>query len=86
MKRASAPTRRATRRPRSGSSALRGDNGERAVVVDDPNLGEIVVPRSMMYLALTYDHRLLDGADAMRFLATIKDRLEAGHFESELGL
>jgi 2-oxoglutarate dehydrogenase E2 component (dihydrolipoamide succinyltransferase) len=59
---------------------------KRAVVVDDPDLGEIIVPRSMMYLALTYDHRLVDGADAMRFLGTIKERLEAGNFEAELGL
>jgi 2-oxoglutarate dehydrogenase E2 component (dihydrolipoamide succinyltransferase) len=59
---------------------------KRAVVVDDPDLGEIIVPRSMVYLALSYDHRLVDGADAMRFLGTIKERLEAGNFESELGL
>ena len=59
---------------------------KRAVVVDDPQLGEIIVPRSMMYLSLTYDHRLVDGADAMRFLTTIKERLEAGQFEAELGL
>jgi pyruvate dehydrogenase E2 component (dihydrolipoamide acetyltransferase) len=59
---------------------------KRAVVVDDPDLGEIIVPRSMVYLALTYDHRLVDGADAMRFLGTVKERLEAGNFEPELGL
>ena len=59
---------------------------KRAVVVDDPNLGEIIVPRSMVYLSLSYDHRLVDGADAARFLGTIKERLEAGAFESELGL
>jgi 2-oxoglutarate dehydrogenase E2 component (dihydrolipoamide succinyltransferase) len=59
---------------------------KRAVVVDDPDLGEIIVPRSMVYLALSYDHRQVDGADAARFLTTIKERLEAGHFESELGL
>ena len=41
---------------------------------------------SMVYLALTYDHRLVDGADAARFLITIKARLEAGAFEAELGL
>ena len=35
----------------------------------------------MVYLALTYDHRIVDGADAARFLTTIKDRLEAGEFE-----
>jgi pyruvate dehydrogenase E2 component (dihydrolipoamide acetyltransferase) len=59
---------------------------KRAVVVDDAELGEIIVPRSMVYLALTYDHRLVDGADAARFLTTIKERLEAGNFETELGL
>ncbi|HEY3504755.1 MAG TPA: 2-oxoglutarate dehydrogenase, E2 component, dihydrolipoamide succinyltransferase [Actinocatenispora sp.] len=59
---------------------------KRAVVVDDPQLGEIIVPRSMVYLALSYDHRLIDGADAARFLATLKERLEGGNFESELGL
>ena len=58
----------------------------RAVVVDDPDLGEIIAPRSMVYLALSYDHRLVDGADAARFLTTIKERLEAGDFESDLGL
>ncbi|BCJ36244.1 dihydrolipoamide acetyltransferase component of pyruvate dehydrogenase complex [Actinocatenispora thailandica] len=59
---------------------------KRAVVVDDENLGEIIVPRSMVYLALSYDHRLVDGADAARYLATVKERLEAGDFESSLGL
>jgi 2-oxoglutarate dehydrogenase E2 component (dihydrolipoamide succinyltransferase) len=58
----------------------------RAVVVEDPDLGEIIVTRSMVYLALSYDHRLVDGAEAARFLATIKDRLEAGHFEADLGV
>ncbi len=42
--------------------------------------------RSMVYLALTYDHRLVDGADAARFLVAIKHRLEEGAFEGELGL
>ena len=59
---------------------------KRAVVVDDPNLGELIVPRSMVYLALSYDHRIVDGADAARFLVTMKDRLEAGQFEGDLGL
>jgi pyruvate dehydrogenase E2 component (dihydrolipoamide acetyltransferase) len=58
---------------------------KRAVVVEDPQLGELILPRSMAYFALSYDHRLVDGADAARFLATIKERLEAGNFESELG-
>ena len=40
----------------------------------------------MVYLALTYDHRLVDGADAARFLTTIKGRLEAGAFEADLGV
>jgi len=59
---------------------------KRAVVIDDPDLGEAIVPRSMVYLALSYDHRLVDGADAARFLTAIKDRLEGGNFEAELGL
>jgi pyruvate dehydrogenase E2 component (dihydrolipoamide acetyltransferase) len=59
---------------------------KRAAVVDDPDLGEVILPRSTVYLALSYDHRLVDGADAARFLATIKDRLEAGAFETDLGL
>lgn len=59
---------------------------KRAVVVDDPNLGEIIVPRSMAYLALSYDHRIVDGADAARYLSAVKERLEAGQFESDLGL
>ena len=40
----------------------------------------------MAYFALTYDHRLVDGADAARFLVAVKQRLEDGGFESELGL
>jgi pyruvate dehydrogenase E2 component (dihydrolipoamide acetyltransferase) len=59
---------------------------KRAVVVDDPALGEVIAVRSMVYLALTYDHRLVDGADAARFLVTVKNRLEEGSFEAELGL
>ena len=59
---------------------------KRPVVVEDPALGEVIAVRSMMYLALTYDHRLVDGADAARFLTTVKNRLEEGSFEAELGL
>jgi 2-oxoglutarate dehydrogenase E2 component (dihydrolipoamide succinyltransferase) len=59
---------------------------KRPVVMEDPALGEVITVRSMVYLALTYDHRLIDGADAARFLATIKERLEEGAFEAELGL
>jgi pyruvate dehydrogenase E2 component (dihydrolipoamide acetyltransferase) len=59
---------------------------KRPVVVEDPALGEVIAVRSMAYLALTYDHRLVDGADAARFLTTVKNRLEEGSFEAELGL
>jgi pyruvate dehydrogenase E2 component (dihydrolipoamide acetyltransferase) len=59
---------------------------KRPVVVDDPALGEVITVRSMVYLALTYDHRLVDGADAARYLTTVKNRLEEGAFETELGL
>jgi 2-oxoglutarate dehydrogenase E2 component (dihydrolipoamide succinyltransferase) len=59
---------------------------KRAVVVEDPTLGEVIAVRSMVYLSLTYDHRLVDGADAARFLVTVKNRLEEGAFEADLGL
>src|SRR3954469_24457500 len=59
---------------------------KRPVVVDDPDVGEVIAVRHMVYLALTYDHRMVDGADAARFLVTIKERLEAGEFEADLGL
>jgi pyruvate dehydrogenase E2 component (dihydrolipoamide acetyltransferase) len=59
---------------------------KRPVVVNDPALGEVVAVRSMVYLALTYDHRIVDGADAARFLVTVKNRLEEGDFAAELGL
>ncbi|SFC53327.1 2-oxoglutarate dehydrogenase E2 component [Nocardioides terrae] len=54
---------------------------KRPVVIDDPNLGETIAVRYMVYLALTYDHRLVDGADAGRFLQDVKKRLESGAFE-----
>ncbi|HXR72267.1 2-oxoglutarate dehydrogenase, E2 component, dihydrolipoamide succinyltransferase, partial [Actinocrinis sp.] len=59
---------------------------KRPAVVTDQVLGEVIAVRSIVYLALSYDHRLVDGADAARFLSTIKARLEEGRFESELGL
>jgi 2-oxoglutarate dehydrogenase E2 component (dihydrolipoamide succinyltransferase) len=58
----------------------------RPVVVKDGELGETIAIRSMVYLALSYDHRIVDGADAARFLVTMKERLEAGAFERALGL
>jgi len=54
---------------------------KRPVVIDDPNLGETIAVRHMVHLSLTYDHRLVDGADAGRFLQEVKKRLEAGSFE-----
>ncbi len=53
----------------------------RPVVVLDSEGGETIAIRSMVYLALTYDHRLVDGADAARFLETVKRRLEEANFE-----
>ncbi|MGZ5368782.1 MAG: 2-oxoglutarate dehydrogenase, E2 component, dihydrolipoamide succinyltransferase [Aeromicrobium sp.] len=58
---------------------------KRPVVIDDPNIGESIAVRNMVYLALTYDHRIVDGSDAARFLTNIKERLESGSFEAELG-
>ncbi|MFM8621520.1 MAG: 2-oxoglutarate dehydrogenase, E2 component, dihydrolipoamide succinyltransferase [Candidatus Nanopelagicaceae bacterium] len=59
---------------------------KRPMVVKGADGGETIAIRSMVYLALSYDHRIVDGADAARFLVTLKDRLEAGNFEAELGL
>jgi 2-oxoglutarate dehydrogenase E2 component (dihydrolipoamide succinyltransferase) len=58
----------------------------RAVVVDDPDLGEVVAVRHMMYAILTYDHRIIDGADAARYLVKVKEVLEQADFSTELGL
>ena len=59
---------------------------KRPVVVKDDTGADVIAIRSMVYLALTYDHRLVDGADAARFLGAIKARLEEAAFEAELGL
>jgi len=59
---------------------------KRPVVATDEDGNDTIAIRSMIYLALTYDHRLVDGADAGRFLSTIKNRLQEGNFEGELGL
>ncbi|TVT36036.1 2-oxoglutarate dehydrogenase, E2 component, dihydrolipoamide succinyltransferase, partial [Amycolatopsis rhizosphaerae] len=71
--------------PQSGILGV-GAVVKRPVVVTDADGQDTIAIRSMAYLALTYDHRLIDGADAGRFLTTIKNRLEEGHFEDELGL
>ena len=53
---------------------------KRPVVVKDESGGDVIAIRSMVYLALTYDHRLVDGADAARFLSAVRSRLEEGTF------
>ncbi|MFP5282217.1 MAG: 2-oxoglutarate dehydrogenase, E2 component, dihydrolipoamide succinyltransferase [Actinomycetes bacterium] len=59
---------------------------KRPVVIRDSRLGEVIAVRDLMYLSLSYDHRLVDGADAARFLSTLKARLEEGDFGAEFGL
>ena len=59
---------------------------KRPVVISDARLGEVIAIRDMMYLSLSYDHRLIDGAEAAQFLSTLKSRLEEGDFGAEFGL
>jgi pyruvate dehydrogenase E2 component (dihydrolipoamide acetyltransferase) len=59
---------------------------KRPVVLSDERLGEVIAIRDMMYLSLSYDHRLIDGAEAAQFLSTLKARLEEGDFGAEFGL
>jgi 2-oxoglutarate dehydrogenase E2 component (dihydrolipoamide succinyltransferase) len=59
---------------------------KRPWVTQNADGDDVIAIRSMMYLSLTYDHRLVDGADAGRFLQTLRARLEAGAFEADLGL
>jgi 2-oxoglutarate dehydrogenase E2 component (dihydrolipoamide succinyltransferase) len=59
---------------------------KRPVVVTDETGSDSIAVRSMVYLALSYDHRLVDGADAARFLVAVKNRLEDGSFDGELGV
>ncbi|MGP3951230.1 2-oxoglutarate dehydrogenase, E2 component, dihydrolipoamide succinyltransferase [Streptomyces sp. 7N604] len=63
-----------------------GATVKRPVVIDHPELGETIAVRDMTYLSLSYDHRLVDGADAARYLVAVKEILEAGEFEVDLGL
>ncbi|MGW7024329.1 2-oxoglutarate dehydrogenase, E2 component, dihydrolipoamide succinyltransferase [Streptomyces decoyicus] len=63
-----------------------GATVKRPVVINHPELGETIAVRDMTYLALSYDHRLVDGADAARYLTTVKQILEAAEFETEIGL
>ena len=59
---------------------------KRPVVITDETGADVIAVRQMVYLAMTYDHRLVDGADAARFLSAVKARLEEGAFEADLGL
>ena len=59
---------------------------KRPVVMKGTDGGDVIAIRSMVYLSLSYDHRLVDGADASRFLMDVKKRLEEGAFEADLGL
>ncbi|MBB3038931.1 2-oxoglutarate dehydrogenase E2 component (dihydrolipoamide succinyltransferase) [Hoyosella altamirensis] len=59
---------------------------KRPIVARDSDGNDVIAIRSMAFLPLTYDHRLVDGADAGRFLTTIKQRLEEGEFEGDLDL
>ena len=59
---------------------------KRPVVITDADGQESIAIRSMVYLALSYDHRLIDGADASRYLVDVKARLEQANFQSNLGI
>ena len=59
---------------------------KRPVIAKDADGADIIAIRSMIYLSLSYDHRLVDGGDAARYLTAVKNRIEEGAFESELGL
>ncbi|GAA2035776.1 2-oxoglutarate dehydrogenase, E2 component, dihydrolipoamide succinyltransferase [Yaniella flava] len=63
-----------------------GNIVKRPMVIPDADGNDSIAIRHMMYLSLTYDHRIVDGADAGRFMTTLKNRLEAGDFGGQLGL
>jgi 2-oxoglutarate dehydrogenase E2 component (dihydrolipoamide succinyltransferase) len=71
-----------------GTSAILGTGAivKRPVVVAGEDGTDVIAIRSMCYLCLSYDHRLVDGADASRYLMAIKRRIEEGAFEAEVGL
>ena len=83
-------SRRAVRHPDHQPAAGRDPRHRRDRQAADgdhrPRRRDVIAVRSMVYLALTYDHRLVDGADAARFLTAVRERLEAGEFEADLGL
>ena len=59
---------------------------KRPVVITGGDGQESIAIRSMVYLALSYDHRLVDGADASRYLVDVKARLEEANFQNNLGI
>ena len=63
-----------------------GNIVKRPVVSTDAEGNDVIAIRHMMYLSLTYDHRIVDGADAGRFMTQLKNRLEGGEFGGQLGL
>ncbi|PJI93466.1 2-oxoglutarate dehydrogenase, E2 component, dihydrolipoamide succinyltransferase [Luteimicrobium subarcticum] len=71
-----------------GTSAILGTGTivKRPAVIKDADGNDVIAVRSMCYIFLSYDHRLVDGADAARFLTAIKARIEDGAFEAEVGL
>ena len=71
-----------------GTSAIlaTGTIVKRPVVIAGEDGSDVIAVRHMCYLSLSYDHRLVDGADASRYLMAIKNRIEEGAFEAELGL
>jgi len=71
-----------------GTSAILGTGTivKRPAVIQDEDGQDVIAVRSICYLSLSYDHRLVDGADASRYLMAIKRRIEEGAFESEVGL
>ena len=71
-----------------GTSAILATGAivKRPVVITGEDGSDVIAVRQMCYLSLSYDHRLVDGADASRYLVAVKNRIEEGAFEAELGL